>query len=179
MDNLFTTSTVPLLLKLRDKSIGRAGTARSDAFPHHLRRLDSTAPWNTVSGSSTADEKVLGLEWQDQKTVQMLTTLHPLSKKVNRNRKQPRVISTSGAAIRKYYTSVRMEVDIPSAIDDYNHFKGGIDIANQYCETYFTQQTNRRNWFPLFYWPLDIAIINSFLLAVTGILINKVWPPTP
>ncbi|KAF8241727.1 hypothetical protein K440DRAFT_527281, partial [Wilcoxina mikolae CBS 423.85] len=112
----------------------------------------------------TADGKVLGLEWQDRKTVQMLTTLHPLSKKIKRNRKQPRLTSTSEAAIRRHFTSARMEVDIPSAIDDYNHFKGGVDIADQYREAYFTQQTSRRNWLPLFYWLLDIAIINGFLL---------------
>jgi len=140
MDNLFTT--VPLLLELRDKSIGEIGTARSNAFPRHLRPLDATAPWNTVSGGSTADGKVLGLEWQDQKMVQMLMTLHPLSKKVKSNRKQPRITSTSGAAIHKQFTSVCMEVDIPSANDDYNHFKGGVDIADQYRESYFTQQTS-------------------------------------
>jgi hypothetical protein len=177
MDNLFTT--VPLLIELRDKSIGGTGTARSNAFPRHLRHLDATAPWNTVSGGSTADGKVLGLEWQDQKTVQMLTTLHPLSKKVKRNRKQPRITSTSGAAIRKHFTSVRMEVDIPSAIDDYNHFKGGVDIADQYRESYFTQQTSRRNWLPLFYWLLDIAVINSFLLACTKLRTSQATTPVP
>jgi hypothetical protein len=85
MDNQFTN--VPLLLELRDKSIGGSETAHSNAFPHHLCCLDATAPWNTVSGGSTADGKVLVLEWQDQKTVQMLITLHPLSNKVKTNRK--------------------------------------------------------------------------------------------
>ena len=162
-DNLFTT--VPLQLELRDRGIGGAGTTRANAFPRHLRCLDTTAAWNTVSGSATADGKVLGLEWQDQKTVQMLTTLHPLSKKIKRNRKQPRLTGTSRAVIRRHFTSTCMEVDIPSAIDDYNHLRSGVDIADHYGEDYFTQQTSRRNWLPLFYWLLDIAIIDGFLLA--------------
>ena len=167
MDNLFTT--VSLLLELRDRGIGGTGTTWSNAFPQHLRCLDATAEWNTVSGGATADGKVLRLEWQDQKTVQMLTTLHPLSKKIKRNRKQPHLTSTSGAAIRWHFTSARMEVDIPSDIDDYNHFKGGVDIADQYREAYFTQQTSRRNWLLLFYWLLDITIINGFLLACSKV----------
>jgi len=77
MNNLF--KIVPLLLGLRDRGIGGTGTMRSNAFPRHLRCLDATTKWNTVSGGATADGKVLGLEWRDQKTVQMLMQLHPLS----------------------------------------------------------------------------------------------------
>jgi len=89
----------------------------------------------------------------------------PLSKKIKRNRKQPHLRSTSGAAIRRHFTCARMEVDIPSDNDDYNHFKGGVNIADQYREAYFTEQTSHRNWLPLFDWLLDIAIINGFVLA--------------
>lgn len=97
MDNLFTT--VPLLLDLRKNSIGGMGTTRTNAFPAHLRKLTSGSTWNTVSKSATAEGKVLGLEWQDQKTVQILTTLHPVGGTIKRRRKQPRNTSTNGAEI--------------------------------------------------------------------------------
>lgn len=70
-----------------------------------------------------------------------------------------------------------MIVDIPSAIDDYNHYKGGVDIADQYREAYFTQQTSRRNWLPLFYWLLDTAIINAYLLACSTTASGRQKPP--
>jgi hypothetical protein len=57
-----------------------------------------------------------------------------------------------------------MIVDIPTVINDYNTHKGGVDIADQYRESYFTQQTARRNWLPLFYWLVDITSVNSFLV---------------
>jgi hypothetical protein len=60
-----------------------------------------------------------------------------------------------------------MKLDIPSVIDVYNHIKGGIGIADQYCEAYFTQYTSHSNWLPLCYWLLDNAVINSFVLACT------------
>jgi hypothetical protein len=124
-------------------------------------------------------EKYIGLPWQDQKTVQMIMTLQPLSKKVKRLLKQPCITSTSGAAIHKHFTSLHMEVNVPSAIDEYNHFKRGVDIADQYRESYFTQQTSHRNWLPLFYWLLDIAVIISFLLACTKLRTNQTTTLAP
>ena len=78
---------------------------------------------------------------------------------------QPCITCTSGAALCKHFTSVHMDADVPSAKDNYNHFKWGVDITDQYRESYFTQQTSCRNWLTLFYWILDIAVIRSFLLA--------------
>jgi hypothetical protein len=63
----------------------------------------------------------------------------------------------------------RKELDIPLFIDDYNYNMGGVDIANQNREVYETQRRVRRNWWPLFYWILDTAIVNAYHLAfLTG-----------
>jgi hypothetical protein len=53
---------------------------------------------------------------------------------------------------------------IPMAIDDYNHFIGGVDIANQLRARFSTQQRGVKLWRPLFYWLLDSTIINAFIL---------------
>jgi hypothetical protein len=44
---------------------------------------------------------------------------------------------------------------IPMAIDDYNHFMGGVDIADQLRAGFSTQQRGVKPWRPLFYWLLD------------------------
>lgn len=44
---------------------------------------------------------------------------------------------------------------------------GGVDIAYQRRSYYYTQLRVCRNWLPLFFWLLDTAVINSFLLAQT------------
>ena len=54
---------------------------------------------------------------------------------------------------------------IPMAIDDYNHFIGGVDIANQLRAGFSTQQRGVKPWRPLFYWLLDSTIINAFILS--------------
>jgi hypothetical protein len=42
---------------------------------------------------------------------------------------------------------------------------GGVDIADQLRGYHSTQLTSRRNWMPLFFWLLDIVLVNSFQLA--------------
>ena len=43
---------------------------------------------------------------------------------------------------------------------------GGVDIANQYRAAFTTlRPQNLRYWKPLFYWLLDIALVNSYLLS--------------
>ncbi|RPB18258.1 hypothetical protein L211DRAFT_831819 [Terfezia boudieri ATCC MYA-4762] len=44
---------------------------------------------------------------------------------------------------------------------------GGVDIADQLRSYYKTQRTERRNWLPLFYWLLNLSIINSFIMYQT------------
>ena len=41
---------------------------------------------------------------------------------------------------------------------------GGVDIADQYRSYYDTQLISQRTWFPIFFWLLDTALINSFIM---------------
>ncbi len=62
--------------------------------------------------------------------------------------------------------SPRKNLLIPVAIDAYNHYMSGVDIANQYRAAFTTlQHQNNHYWKPLFNWLLDIALVNSYLLA--------------
>ena len=54
---------------------------------------------------------------------------------------------------------------IPSAINDYNYYIGGVDIADQLRAKFSTQQRGVKPWRPLFYWLLDSTIINAFRLS--------------
>lgn len=41
---------------------------------------------------------------------------------------------------------------------------GGVDIADQLRQYYTTQMRTLRNWFPLFLWLLDTAVINAYIM---------------
>jgi hypothetical protein len=56
------------------------------------------------------------------------------------------------------------ELEIPRFINDYNQFMGGVDIANQLREAYETHRITLRNWWPIFYWFLDVACVNAYRL---------------
>src|SRR4051812_39970006 len=61
--------------------------------------------------------------------------------------------------------ALKKTVAIPKTIDDYNHHMGGVDIANQRRSYYNTQIISHRTWMTIFFWLLDTAIINSYLIA--------------
>jgi hypothetical protein len=42
---------------------------------------------------------------------------------------------------------------------------GGVDRANQLRASYETHQKNLRSWWPIFFWILDVAIINAYCIA--------------
>ena len=68
--------------------------------------------------------------------------------------------------VRKVFgDEARKELPIPVFIDDYNHYMGGVDIADQLRSYYSTQRTSLRCWYPLFFWILDTAILNAYLVG--------------
>jgi len=58
----------------------------------------------------------------------------------------------------------RRLLPIPSMVDDYNHFMNGVDIADQLRAKFTTEQRTHRTWLPLFYFCLDTAIVNAYIL---------------
>jgi hypothetical protein len=41
---------------------------------------------------------------------------------------------------------------------------GGVDLANQFRESYETHLITQRTWWPLFYWLIDISCVNVYRL---------------
>jgi hypothetical protein len=68
------------------------------------------------------------------------------------------------AGCKEPYEHTRL-LPILGAIDDYNYYMGGVDIADQLREGFLTQQRGVKHWTPLFYWLLDSTIVNAFRLS--------------
>ena len=81
-------------------------------------------------------------------------------------RKRPAKTSTSAKIAREPFNDQpTKELPIPRLIDDYNYYMGGVDRANQLRASYETHQRCLRSWWPIFFWILDIAIINVYCIA--------------
>jgi len=108
---------------------------------------------------------VLALQWQDNRALYFLSTIHSPKERIISERKKPQQSSSNGPAIRRVFGShERAHVPISAITDDYNHYKVGVDVADLYHSYYFTQLKCLRNWPPNFYRLLDISVINSYLI---------------
>jgi hypothetical protein len=77
----------------------------------------------------------------------------------------PTKTSTNGRIVRHVFgDSPTKELQIPCFIDDYNQYMGGVDLANQFRESYETHRITQRNWWALFYWLIDVVCINTYRL---------------
>ena len=122
--------------------------------------------WNTLLAKVV--DNTLCLAWQDNNIILALSNIHTVYttkdfyKKV---RRRPAKISTNRRIIRQVFgDALTKELYIPCFINDYNYCIGGVDLANQFRESYETYQITQRNWWPLFYWLIDIVCVNTYRL---------------
>lgn len=118
-------------------------------------------PWGRLYSSEA--QGVLCLAWQDNNVVLLLSTIHSPYLYTTTKRKRPAATSTNAVIARAPFgTDFQKELEIPAAINDYNHYMGSVDIANQYRASYEIHRKTNRSWFPLFFFFLDASIINAW-----------------
>ena len=96
-----------------------------------------------------------------------ITTVYNLTDTVIRSHNRSSSTSTSVSVTRAIFeNSVKKNLPILIAINVYNQYMSEVDIANQ-LQTAFTtlQSQNLCYWKSLFYWLLDIVLVNSYLLS--------------
>jgi Transposase IS4 len=169
MDNYFTS--IPLFSVLRALNFGAVGTTRPHKeFPDEMKelkeRFSTKLPWNTLLAKVV--DNTLCLAWQDNNVVLALSNIHTVDKTDDfrdKVRRRPAKTSTNGRIVRQVFgEDATKQLQIPCFIDDYNHHMGGVDLANQFRESYETHRATQRTWWPLFYWFIDIACINAYRL---------------
>jgi hypothetical protein len=125
--------------------------------------------WNTLFVQVV--DNTLCLTWQDNNIVLALSTIHTIHTAndfIARQRKRPAKTSTSARIVRPVFGDNPIkELEIPVFINDYNYNMGGVDIANQLRESFETHRATLRTWWPLFYWLIDVTVINSYRLYRT------------
>ncbi|GES85239.1 hypothetical protein RCL_jg18055.t1 [Rhizophagus clarus] len=129
--------------------------------------IDKKLDCDTLSGMVV--DNMLAILWMDNGLVTMLLTIHQIDNGnenwIERIRRRPRETSTNAVKVRAVFgTASKKSLPIPVVIDDYNHFMGEVDIADQLQGYYDTQLPVRRTWMPLFFWLLDMTLINLYLI---------------
>lgn len=171
-DNLF--SNTDLFHVLRYYGISACGTARSGSknwpqlFRDKIKRKTTRLPFNFQTAQVIHGD-VCAVVWQDKNLVQFLTTHHDPCNSTLVNRKKP--LAHNGS---KWYKDMVASIwgnqgsttlPLPTYSVDHNYNMGGVDRHDQMRSYSPTQLISVRNWLPLFFFLLDAAIINAFVIS--------------
>lgn len=157
MDRFY--SSCNLFKSLADLKFGCCGTIQRNRLglkKDQLKKIEKMNKYDTIF--YFAEPCLLLSVWKDHKTVYCLSNFHTktLTQKERNKRKQDRAISISGKQSEI--------VHLPQTINDYNSFMGGVDTIDQLCANYVPKLKSRRWYLKIFFYLVEIAIINSYLL---------------
>lgn len=165
MDNYFT---FPKVIKaLRDLDIGVLGTSRFRKTwpPRRLKNVNKEKA-NFNEFYWTIDEfGTLIARWMDNGMVFVVSTVHQVGKMIKRLRKRPRKTEDNRRHVDKVWGDKGcVHVYIPTLIDDYNHWMGGVDMADQRISYYHPNLRCQRTWIPMFMQIISMVRTNSYLV---------------
>jgi len=180
MDNFFTSEHLfSRLQKLGIGAVGTTRTARKD-FPLELKRLVKDVPpimklgdqypWNTMRSQGVRHEReqedVHAFIWLDNAVVCGITTVHDVNYDWDSyticNRKRP---GSGYSVVRRVFGEHSgMLLPIPNIINDYNNLMNSVDRSDHLRAGMTTHLPGLRVWLPLFFWLLDCAKVNSYVL---------------
>jgi Transposase IS4 len=149
------------------------GTTRKNAVgvpPRLQSYLDNNSEllWDSTI-AEIIDYNTLCFVWQDNKPVVSITTAHSLHRpedRIERKRRCPKISSENARILNPVFKGLPFkDLFIPKAIDDYNHHMKGVDQADALRASFTChRKQSYRTWIPLFYFLVDVACVNTYLL---------------
>ncbi|KID95312.1 hypothetical protein MAJ_08707, partial [Metarhizium majus ARSEF 297] len=173
LDNLFIS---PKLFKmLRHKGIGTSGTSRINSgifseLVDEKKKPDPKKHWGWIRTVPTQDGLVNQFAWKDAEIVLFLSTVLPETDTVLVNRRRPAKNNTQAKKKKKiweeFYGEYEKVLPIPTAINEYNHNMGYVDVGDQLRASYnWGHRWCRGVWQPLTWgFLLAVVAVNSYLL---------------
>ena len=165
IDNYFSIPSA--IKKLRDIGVGVVGTARFRKGwpPEPLRKVNqSDVSFNDFYWCRDEFGTLVG-RWMDNGLVCCVSTLHRVEQTILRKRRRPRMTDKNKAHVREVWGNEGVKkIKIPTLIDDYNHWMGGVDLADQRIAYYQPDLRCHRNWIPMFIQILSIIRSNSYIV---------------
>ena len=146
-DNFYTSPC--LFSELRESGFGACGTLRINrrGLPPAIKQKIRKGEKKVIK----LDRSLIAIKWHDKRVVTILTTIHGggNSNVQRRSRHAPGGVET---------------VSKPTAIVEYNKYMGGVDTADQLLSYYGFSHRTVRWWRRAFFFLLDMAVVNSYVL---------------
>ena len=151
-DNWF--SSLPLIEVLNDQGILFLSTVRSNRLKGiNLREEKYMKKEGRGSFDFRVDEdsNTIAIKWYDNKIVHLLSNYAGIEPTDLCKEWDRRVTHT-------------VEVARPFAVNEYNKFIGGVDLADMLIELYHIDLKSRKWYTRIFFYLLDMSIVNAWLL---------------
>ena len=161
-DNFF--SSVSLARDLLDNKVYTIGTTRVNRknWPNclkALKELQKSMSRGDNMSSTVEGGRVECLVWKDNRCVPFINTICPPGQ---------------GETVqRRAKDGTRQPVNCPRLVKLYNQFMGGVDMADARRKNYTCSRRSRRWWLRLFYFLVDVSVVNSYILAQESPLFPK------
>ena len=142
-------TSIPLAQALTDHSTSFTGTSMRNhvELPDPIRLTPTRLTDNEVKAFRA--DRLLALEWRAAKKKKSLI-----------------MISTESSSnmVQVQSRGSQQELHKPFVVNHYNHSMNGVDRADQYTLYYSFIQKARKWWRKLFFWMLEVAMVNSYIL---------------
>jgi hypothetical protein len=147
MDNFFTS--VPLFTDLLNRSTYACGTIRANRkyLPEEFKKEKKMESGQSKFWQS---DNFVATLWQDKRAVRFLSTCCEAE--------------GDDTVERKRKTQESVTLNCPPAAKLYTLKMGGVDRSDRMVRTYSVSRASKKWWFRLFYYFLDMAVSNSFIL---------------
>ena len=172
-DNFYTSPT--LINDLHDVGIGATGTLRLNrsGIPDAVKKLATALNKKDVARGTgyyirERGSKLVYCCWKDNQCVTVLSTAYP-GHTVSTAKRRGKDQSGQFASI---------DVPLPSAIQHYNQFMGGVDLSDQLIGYHPILCQTKRYWKTLLYHLVEIASANAFVLYKWQCISVGSKPPT-
>ena len=174
MDNYFTLPNV--MKKLRELDIGVVGTSRfkKNWPPKELKALTMEGTNFNEFHYCYDEHGTLLARWMDNSLVFCVSTVHQIGSVIKRMRKRPRKTAANKRHVSKVWGELgKIEIKIPTLIDDYNHWMGGVDVVDQLIAYYHPNARCRRTWIPMFLQIVSMVRCNAITVYKDHCTKNK------
>ncbi|KAL3245293.1 hypothetical protein MRX96_047031 [Rhipicephalus microplus] len=151
-DNWF--SSLHLVDELKRKGFLSVGTVRVDRTEKRPLAPDATLKAQgrgSVNFRVDKDSNIGVMKWFDSNSVHLVSSYAGV---------QPTDLC------KQWNSKEKLSIDVPRpfAVKEYNAFMGGVDLANMLIELYRTDHKSKRWYMRIFYWMMDVSIVNGWLL---------------
>jgi hypothetical protein len=148
-DNFFTS--INLLEDLYANGLYACGTVRLNrkGFPKYLKKSEAIKKRGDCKILQKEGTNLTASVWRDKKNVYHLSTLSDPKLQMQAQRRVGNNI---------------LDVPQPHAVYNYNKYMGGVDLHDQLRMKYDVGRNSKRWWKYLFWFLLNSAIVNAFIL---------------